>query len=69
LELPAEKRPDFLHRTCKGDRGLRTEIESLLEAHASAGSFIDDRSNFHEEFDEGDATLPLTIGPYRIVRE
>ena len=69
LDLPVEERPVFLDQTCGGDKELRDEVESLLKAHAAAGSFIDDRSHFYTAFDESDATLPLSIGPYQIVCE
>lgn len=69
LELPIAERPDFLQRTCDGDEELRREVESLLDSHAKAGSFIDDRSQFHQEFDSSDSTRPQLIGHYRIVRE
>jgi hypothetical protein len=39
LERPADKRERFLHSACSDDRELRGEVESLLLAHAAAGSF------------------------------
>jgi serine/threonine protein kinase len=69
LELPAEKRSGFLKHRCGGDQQLRREVESLLDSHARAGNFIDNRTHFYQEFDEADVPLPQLIGPYRIVRE
>jgi eukaryotic-like serine/threonine-protein kinase len=69
LDLPAEKRSTFLQQTCDGDEELRREVESLLDSHARAGNFIDNRTHFYQEFDEADVPLPQLIGPYRIVRE
>jgi serine/threonine protein kinase len=40
LELPAEARPAFLDRACGGEAALRAEVESLLQAHSSAGRFL-----------------------------
>src|SRR5579862_204097 len=39
LERPADERERFLHGACTDDRELRGEVESLLLAHAAAGSF------------------------------
>ena len=39
LEQPADERERFLRRACGDDRELRGEVESLLLAHAAAGSF------------------------------
>ena len=39
LERPADERGPFLRRACGDDRDLRGEVESLLVAHAAAGSF------------------------------
>jgi Tol biopolymer transport system component len=40
LNLPPDRRAAFLHETCDNDE-LRTEVESLLAAHADAGSFVE----------------------------
>jgi serine/threonine protein kinase/Tfp pilus assembly protein PilF len=69
LELATDKRTAFLQQSCGGDQELRAEVESLLKAHANAGSFIDDRSSFCDTFDESNTNPPLSIGPYRIVHE
>jgi len=39
LEQPADERGRFLRSACGGDRELQGEVESLLVAHAAAGSF------------------------------
>ena len=39
LELPAESRMAYLSAACGADVDLRTEVESLLEAHDKAGDF------------------------------
>lgn len=69
LELPTEERQVFLQRTCNGDEELRREVESLLDSHSQAGSFIDDRSHFYQEFEGSGSLQPKVIGHYRIVRE
>jgi tetratricopeptide (TPR) repeat protein len=69
LDLGTQERSAFLEQACNGDEELRREVESLLDAHAEAGSFIDDRSRFYNEFEPiGPAGLQ-SIGHYRIVRE
>jgi serine/threonine protein kinase len=69
LELPTEERQVFLQRTCNGDEELRREVQSLLDSHSESGSFIDDRSQFYQEFDRSDSPQSQVIGHYRVVRE
>ena len=38
LDLPPERRTEFLAEACAGDEALRAEVESLLEAHEAAGT-------------------------------
>src|SRR5262249_27828444 len=40
LDLWDEGREDFLAEACAGDDELRREVESLLAAHANAGTFL-----------------------------
>jgi tRNA A-37 threonylcarbamoyl transferase component Bud32 len=40
LEVPPGERERFLDRGCAGDAALRGEVESLLDAYESAGSFM-----------------------------
>ena len=39
-DLPASEREAFLARACKGDTGLRSEVDSLLRADSGGGSAI-----------------------------
>jgi serine/threonine protein kinase len=41
IELPPEQRPAFLQSACAGDDILRQQVEALLNAHESAGTFMD----------------------------
>ncbi len=41
LQTPPEDRPRFLATACEEDATLRTELESLLEAHRQAGDFLE----------------------------
>jgi len=73
LELPETERGKFLEKRCNGDEELRREVESLLQSHARAGTFIDKRSLFLSD-EEGEATgaaaaVGELIGPYRVLRE
>lgn len=72
-EVPANQRESLLERTCNGDRELRQEVESLLESHASVGTFIDQPSLFisEEELNEAEGSVATghLIGAYRILRE
>jgi hypothetical protein len=73
LELPAQERSAFLQRTCNGDKELRREVQSLLDSHARAGSFIDRRGLFisGDGIDEQDVAVGSgqLIGSYRVVCE
>src|SRR5437762_4178013 len=73
LELSTNARTAFLEKSCDGDEELRREVESLLESHASAGSFIDERTLFisNEDLKDKEEGVPVgqLIGAYRTVRE
>jgi len=40
LERPVAERAAFIVNACGDDGGLRDDVESLLSAHAQAGSFL-----------------------------
>jgi serine/threonine-protein kinase len=40
LKRAPGERGQFLHKTCNGDEDLRREVEALLAAEDSAGSFM-----------------------------
>src|SRR5437868_12753357 len=73
LEIPPGERSPFLERTCAGDEELRDEVDSLLESHGSAGTFLDNSDPFFskEDLTENGSFLQsgTTIDHYRIVRE
>jgi len=73
LEIPPGERSPFLERTCAGDEELRHEVDSLLESHGSAGTFLDNSDPFFskEDLTENGSFLQsgTTIDHYRIVRE
>ena len=74
-------RARFLDAACGGDADLRASVDRLLEAHASAGAFLDESL----KSDSGDASrlgegaraaesvalqeTPTRIGQYRVIRE
>jgi len=41
LDQPESARSGYLAATCRGDRQLHAEVESLLAAHADAGGFLE----------------------------
>jgi len=73
LKLPINERTAFVQKSSNGDDELRREVESLLESHAQAGSFIDKRSLFFSDEEVGEKSEILSpgelIGSYRILRE
>ncbi len=54
-----EERLRFLEEACAGDEALRTEIESLLDAHFNAGSFLNETP---AEFERTQVAGPLKWG-------
>ncbi len=67
LELSGSARMDWVEQSCGDDLELRSEVESLLQSHDSAGTFIDrpvaELSPRSLAFEE-----PETIGAYRVLR-
>jgi len=41
LQVPAERREEFLRKRCGGDSQLMEEVRSLLTSHRKAGSFLE----------------------------
>ena len=41
IELPVERRAEFLDRVCAGNPNLRQKVENLLQLHERAGDFLD----------------------------
>jgi eukaryotic-like serine/threonine-protein kinase len=73
LELPVGERTDFVQTTCDGDEEIGREVQSLLDSHARADSFIDRPNLFiaSDEIDGHGATIASgqLIGAYRVARE
>lgn len=73
LELPPRERPAYLDGACTADRSLRAEVDTLLRAHADAGTswdrpVFDLRRQVQENQPEADEPLPEAIGPYRVLK-
>jgi len=70
VERPAEERTGFLDDACRGDQGLRREVESLLDSHARVENFIESPAfEAAPELLPNDWTSALVgelIGHYRI---
>jgi len=71
IDLPLAEREALLARSCQGDAGLRSEVESLLRADAAGGSAI--AAAIESEVSallDGHTPLAGTrMGPYRLLRE
>ena len=64
-----EQWPDFLERACGGDAGLRAEVEKLLEARASLGSFHE-APRLAGTLDDPITERPGSmIGPYKLLEQ
>ncbi|MGE0039914.1 MAG: serine/threonine-protein kinase [Vicinamibacterales bacterium] len=61
--LPSGDRARFIDETCGGDEALRAEVESLLDYHAHAETFLEPATGPAPPRPE------TRVGPYRIVRE
>jgi tetratricopeptide (TPR) repeat protein len=64
LEMSPDDRDAFLERACAGDAELRREVQSLLEADAQAGKFMD-TSGTRAATDQ--LAPGARFGPYEIV--
>ena len=72
LERAPAERASFLADACAGDDELRREVESLLEAHDRAGTFIESPAMEMAAKAAADRQNDLTalgrmIGPYRVL--
>jgi eukaryotic-like serine/threonine-protein kinase len=67
IELPAVERGAFLDRLCT-DAAVRAEVESLLAAHDTAGTFLE--KSIWQLIDSNDPQrlAGTAVGPYRLVR-
>jgi eukaryotic-like serine/threonine-protein kinase len=66
LERDPSQRDAFLDEACAGDAALRSEINSLLAAHAKADHLSE--GAFTTEFDDA-PLLSRVVGPYRLLRK
>src|SRR5260370_24961878 len=67
----ADERQKCLDKACTGDAALRAEVESLLEASARAGSFLESLApgsvaTVNELVRERPGTV---IGPYKLLQQ
>src|SRR5439155_7181660 len=80
LELrSADARQRYLDEACTGDAALRAEVESLLEAHARAGGFLESSAPASEVPDTQGTTGPsdpplserpgTVIGSYKLLEQ
>jgi tetratricopeptide (TPR) repeat protein/tRNA A-37 threonylcarbamoyl transferase component Bud32 len=73
LELPADKRAEWLAQACSGNAALREQVEALLRADAEADRFLEFDalrcSGFVLDGPAVDPSEGRRIGPYRVVRE
>jgi len=73
LALDLADRDAFLDHACKGDEAIRREVESLINSHDKAGSFISSPAVEANPSliagDPADSMLQKQIGPYRILSQ
>jgi serine/threonine protein kinase/tetratricopeptide (TPR) repeat protein len=69
LQLEPTARAVFLSETCGDDTALRAEVESLLESHDRADSFLESAGAALWHPAPGGNMIGQCVGDYRIVRE
>ncbi len=69
LNLTAEERSAFLQKQFGQDPELCREIETLLQAHQNASTFMESSAFEQVQFNSVDVTPLARVGPYRIVRK
>jgi serine/threonine protein kinase len=72
VEIPTERRSDWLQNACAGDAELLTEVQSLLGSdHAAGEGFIAEQLKpaVVSLYEANTPAHPARVGPYRIVRE
>ncbi|MFZ4573792.1 MAG: serine/threonine protein kinase, partial [Phycisphaerales bacterium] len=79
-ELQPEQRAAYLDAACRGDAGLRAEVESLLSSHDAAGEFLSAPTQAQAGFAGDSAAAAATIaaplregpgtriGPYKLLQ-
>ncbi|MHC4089375.1 MAG: serine/threonine-protein kinase [Planctomycetota bacterium] len=67
LDLPAERRLEFLRTACNGNRRLQREVETLLEHYGAAGEEYLAKPVFGRADAASTPTLPERIGRYDII--
>ncbi len=69
LEREPEARSAYLHEACDGDEALRAEVDSLLESHYRADSFLEESGPALFEAAPARDMTGSRVGDYRIVGE
>ena len=70
LRLPPERRSAFLDSACGSDTTLRSEVESLINAHEAAGSqFLDAPAVLDITTGVPASRAGQSVGPYKILQE
>ncbi len=74
LALSGSARIDYLDEVCDGDRGLRSEVEDLLESFEAADGFLSDGDNsadtdIDQEADSATASITDNTDRYRICEQ
>ncbi len=67
LDMPAAERTRFIEETCSGNPSLRREVEELIAAHETAGSFLE--AGAAQTYAAPSVTIAAgtRLGPYKIV--
>ncbi len=65
MDLPQDRRAEFLKRECEGDDGLFNDVHRLVRNHDAAGDYLE--SPVLESAVLGGDSVPVRIGDYTVV--
>ncbi|HEY7728734.1 MAG TPA: serine/threonine protein kinase, partial [Candidatus Eisenbacteria bacterium] len=71
LQLPPDRRAEFLREACGGDRDLETDVRSLLASHEMAGGFLEAGGTEPGISPPAVAAIPAAgqiVGSWKVVR-
>jgi len=64
LEQPSSRRADWLRQACPDDPSLRAEAQALVDAHETAGGFLEGQLPLDEAPEETALETGRAVGPY-----
>ena len=66
LEQPPSTRAEWLRQACPDDVALREEAQALVDAHQTAGDFLERAATFGPSIDDASLDVGMQVGSYVI---